>query len=217
MSELATGLCLMLVLMLRSYNTLERRTFEEWSSILDLSTRWGFTSIRDLAIRCITYMVPPYSRCQSTREPSIILSQLLLARKHAVGHWIVPALLELCKRPEPLSLEEARLMDFEDVLFVGSVRQTVRPPTLTVVGGGIRNCIRAWKIGEPWSLESESTDNLVLEPQVDIPPTGVEIAEESGNPEVPVPNTTGRKKKPSALASARSSGLCSRCRKHTVT
>jgi hypothetical protein len=25
-------------------------SFEEWSSILDLSTRWGFTSIHDLAI-----------------------------------------------------------------------------------------------------------------------------------------------------------------------
>ena len=204
MSELATDLCLMLVLMLRSYNTLERRTFEEWSSILDLSTRWGFTSIRDLAIRCITYMVPPYSRCQSTREPPIILSQLLLARKHAVGHWIVPALLELCKRPEPLSLEEARLMDFEDVLFVGSIRQAVRSPTLMVLGGGIRNCIQAWKGGEPWSLKSEPQDNLIHEPQVDTPPptaaTGVEIAEESGNPERG-PVSSPKKKK-----------LCSRCR-----
>ena len=131
------------------------------------------------------------------------MSQLLLARKHAVEHWIVPALLELCKRPEPLSLEEARLMDFEDVLFVGSIRQAVRSPTLMVLGGGIGNCIQAWKIGEPWSLESEPPDNLVLEPQVDILPTGVEIAEEGGNPE-PGPVSSPKKKK-----------LCSRCRRIT--
>jgi hypothetical protein len=176
----------MLVLMRRSYNTLEERSFEEWSSILDLSTRWGFTSIRDLAIRRITCVVPPHSQRRTTRKPPIkppvILSQLLLARKHAVEHWIVPALLELCKRPEPLSLEEARLMDLEDVFFVGSVRQTIRSPTLMVRGGGIRNCIQAWKSGEPWSLGLESPGNLVHEPQGNTPPTGGEMAKESGNP-----------------------------------
>ncbi len=122
---------LMLVLVPRNYNTLERRTFEEWSSILDLSTRWGFTSIHDLAIRCIRIPDP--------------LKTLLLARKHSVEEWILPALLELCKRPEPLILEEARLMDFEDVVLVESVRQAVRSSTLTVDGTGIRDHIRAWK------------------------------------------------------------------------
>jgi len=121
----------------QNYNTLEGRTFEQWSAILDLSTRWGFTNIRDLAIRCI--------------KPPNPLDRLLLARKHAVEAWTLPALLELCERPEPLSLEEARLMDFEDVVLVGSVRQTVRSSTLTVSGTGIGNYVRAWKSGEPWS------------------------------------------------------------------
>jgi hypothetical protein len=65
--------------------------------------------------------------------------------------WIQPALLELCRRPQPLSLEDARLMDFEDVILVGSVRQTARSSTLTVDGTGIMNCIRAWQSREPWS------------------------------------------------------------------
>ena len=123
--------------MLRNYNALENRTFEEWTSILDLSTRWGFTSIRELAIRCIKSPDP--------------LNRLLLARKYAVEQWIHPALLELCERPEPLSLEEARLMDFEDVLLLGTVRQRARSPTLLAQGAGIGNCIQAWKSGEPWS------------------------------------------------------------------
>ena len=128
---------LMLVLLFRNYNTLERHTFEQWSAILDLSTRWVFTSIRELAIRC---MRPP--------DP---LKKLLLARKCAVEEWTLPALLELCERSEPLSLEEARLMDFEDVLLVGSARQNVRSSTLTVDGTEIGNCIRAWKSERPGS------------------------------------------------------------------
>ena len=128
---------LILLLILRNYNTLERRTFDEWSAILELSTRWGFTDIRDLAIRCIR-----------PRDP---LKKLLLARKNNIDMWIQPALLELCLRPQPLSLEEARLMDFEDVILVGSVRQTTRSSTLTVGGTGIMNCIQAWQSRKPWS------------------------------------------------------------------
>jgi hypothetical protein len=64
--------------------------------------------------------------------------------------------LELCERSEPLSLEEARLMDFEDVVLVGSVRQTVRSSTLMVDGTRIGNYIRAWKSGEPCSPVPES-------------------------------------------------------------
>ena len=128
---------LTLVLILRNYNTLERRTFEEWSAILNLSTRWGFTSIRDLAIRCI--------------NPHDPLKKLLLARKNKIDMWIQPALLGLCLRPQPLSVEEARLMDFEDVILVGSVRQTARSSTLTVDGTGIMNCIQAWQSREPRS------------------------------------------------------------------
>jgi hypothetical protein len=128
----------MLVRILRNYNTLEKRTFEEWSAILDLSTRWGFTSIRDLAIRCIRPVDP--------------LKKLLLARKYNIDVWTQPALCELCMRLQPLSLEEARLMEFEDVILVGSVRQTARSSTLTVDGTGIMSCIRAWRNREPSGL-----------------------------------------------------------------
>ena len=133
----------MLVLILRNYNALETRTFEQWSAILDLATRWGFTSIRDLAIRCI--------------KPPIPLDRLILARKHALEKWILPALLDLCERPEPLSLEEARLMDFEDVVLVGSVRQTVRSSTVDATRIG--DFVRAWKSGKTRSPIPDSPNN----------------------------------------------------------
>ena len=95
-----------------------------------------------------------------------------MARKHAVEKWILPALLELCERPEPLSLEEARLMDFDDVVLVGSVRQTVRPSTLAVNGTGVGNIVRAWMSGEPCSSVPDSSNNPVQThlPQSGIPP-----------------------------------------------
>jgi len=142
----------------QNYDTVDKRTFEQWSAILDLSTRWGFTSIRDLAIRC-------------TKHPNP-LDRLILARKHAVEEWTLPALLELCERPKPLSLEEARLMDFEDVVLVGSVRQAVRSSVLTVNGTGVGNCIRAWKGEEPCSSVPDTPKNAVQIhlPQSDTPP-----------------------------------------------
>ena len=150
----------MLVLILRNYNTLEKRTFEEWSAILDLSTRWGFASIRDLAIRCIR------------PDP---LQKLVLARKNDIDMWIQPALLELCLRPQPLSLEEARLMDFEDVILVGSVRQTARSSTLTVGGKGIMNCIQAWQNRKPWNpITTPQTSPSLIPVPLDGPATAGE-------------------------------------------
>lgn len=123
--------------MLRDFNALEEQSFEELSSILDLSTRWGFTSIRDMAIRCI--------------EPPTPHERLTLGRKYGVDEWIPLALQELCERPQPLTQDEARLMDFEDVVLVGSVREKVRNQALTVNSAGIKDCVEALKRGEPWT------------------------------------------------------------------
>jgi hypothetical protein len=131
------GRTLGIYLLLRNFNTLQERSFEEWSSILDLSTRWGFTSVRDLALRCA--------------NPPSAYHRLLLARKHAIDQWILPALSELCERPQPLSVDEARLMDVEDIVLVGSVRESVRSHALSVNSAEIKDCIEAWKKGEPWS------------------------------------------------------------------
>ena len=131
------GRTLGIYLLLRNFNTLQERSFEEWSSILDLSTRWGFTSVRDLALRCA--------------NPPSAYHRLLLARKHAIDQWILPALSELCERPQPLSVDEARLMDVEDIVLVGSVRESVRSHALSVHPAKIKDCIEAWKKGEPWN------------------------------------------------------------------
>lgn len=87
-------------------------SYEQWRSVLHLSTRWGFDSLRRLALRSI--------------HPPTACDRLLLARKYSVDHWIVPALTALCERTSPISLNEARGMSVEDVVLVATVREHIR-------------------------------------------------------------------------------------------
>ena len=86
--------------------------------MLHLSTRWDFTSIRRLALNNI--------------QPPTPYDRLLLARTYSVSDWVVPALSELSKRRAPLSLDEARKMDIEDVVLVATVREDIRNRALQV-------------------------------------------------------------------------------------
>src|SRR6266850_2498845 len=93
-------------------------SYEEWKSVLCLSTRWGFTSIRKLALNSI--------------EPPTPHDRLLLARKYSVDDWVIPALSAMCEGLAPLTLTEARQMDIEDVILVSTVREDIRSRTLQV-------------------------------------------------------------------------------------
>ncbi|KAI9465226.1 hypothetical protein BJY52DRAFT_1114002, partial [Lactarius psammicola] len=86
-------------------------SYEQWRSVLHLSTRWGFASRRRLALESI--------------KPPTSYDRLLLARKYAVDHWVIPALTALCERTAPLSLDEARRMNIEDVVLVATVREDI--------------------------------------------------------------------------------------------
>ncbi|KAH8996890.1 hypothetical protein EDB92DRAFT_2083973, partial [Lactarius akahatsu] len=87
-------------------------TYKQWKSILHLSTRWGFASLRKLALNSIR---PPTSH-----------DRFVLARTYSVDHWVLPALIALCERTLPLSLDEARQMSLEDVVLVARVREEIR-------------------------------------------------------------------------------------------
>jgi hypothetical protein len=93
-------------------------TYDKWVSVLYLSTRWGFSSIRKLALASINPPTP-YDR-------------LLLARAYSVDHWVIPALCALCERTAPLSLDEARNMKIEDVVLVATVREDIHNIKLRV-------------------------------------------------------------------------------------
>jgi hypothetical protein len=103
--------------------------------VLHLSARWGFASIRKLALSSI--------------EPPTPHDRLLLARKYSVDHWVVPALSALCERMASLTLSEARQMDIEDVILVSTVREDIRNRTLQVDTAEIPRRVEA---EQAWAL-----------------------------------------------------------------
>ena len=109
-------------------------SYEEWRSVLHLSTQWDFAPIRRLALNNI--------------QPPTPHDQLLLARTYSIDHWVVPALSALCERSAPLSLDEARQMDIEDVVIVASVREDIRNNSLQVVGAEIPGRVEAAQAGK---------------------------------------------------------------------
>ena len=91
-------------------------SYEQWKSVLQLSTRWGFASLRKLALKSI--------------RPPTAHDKLVLARTYSVEQWVLPSLTALCSRELPLSLDEARQMDIEDVILVAAVREDLRGEAL---------------------------------------------------------------------------------------
>ena len=118
-------------------------SYEEWKSVLHLSTRWGFTSIRRLALGAI--------------KPPTPHDRLLLARTHSIDDWVVPALSALCERTEPLTLSEARQMDIEDVVLVVTVRESIRSRTLQAKVAEISRYIEAAQAGIHAGYEAFAT------------------------------------------------------------
>ena len=104
-------------------------SYEQWKSVLHLSTRWGFASLRNLALRSI-------------KLPTAF-DQLLLARTYDVDHWVLPALSALCERTIPISLKDARQMGIEDVVVVATVREEIRSQRSFVDTAGIKRRIKA--------------------------------------------------------------------------
>ena len=115
-------------------------SYKEWKSVLHLSTLWDFTSIRRLALNNI--------------QPPTPHDQLLLARTYSVDHWVVPALSALCERSAPLSLDEARQMDIEDVVLVATVREDIRNHTLQVDAPEIPGRVEAAQAGKLVRIDS---------------------------------------------------------------
>ncbi|KAI0000986.1 hypothetical protein BJV77DRAFT_253601 [Russula vinacea] len=107
-------------------------SYEQWKSVLHLSTRWGFASLRNLALNSI--------------KPPTAFDRLLLARTYSVDHWVLPALSALCKRKRPTSLKEAHQMRIEDIVVVATVREEIRSQKTFVDTAGLERQIEAAQV-----------------------------------------------------------------------
>jgi hypothetical protein len=125
-------------------------SYKEWVSVLQLSTRWGFASLRKLAL--------------ASMKPPTPHDQLLLARTYSIDHWILPALSALCERTAPLSPDEARKMKIEDVVMVATVRESIRDQTVRVDATEIALRVEAAQVGKLSS--AQGVDDPLTRPAI---------------------------------------------------
>ncbi|KAI6095252.1 hypothetical protein EV401DRAFT_2062470 [Pisolithus croceorrhizus] len=84
---------------------------EQWTSVLKLSTAWNFERLRQAAIDALT-------------ESGIgAVDRVVLSQRYYIKNWLLPALNELARRPEPIILEEAQRMGIDIALKLASVRE----------------------------------------------------------------------------------------------
>ena len=76
-------------------------------------------------------------------DPPNACERLLLARKYNIDAWALPALSALCERRLPVSLEEARQMNIEDVVLVATVREEILGNKLPANMAGTSRRIKA--------------------------------------------------------------------------
>ncbi|PVG03273.1 hypothetical protein CPB86DRAFT_695243 [Serendipita vermifera] len=97
----------------------EAFTLAEWTSILDLATRWDFTTIRRYAIAQLECF------SDDTLTPALRVS---LANRFSItgAAWSLQPLAKLVSREEPLTIEDAQLLGLELTILVARAREEVR-------------------------------------------------------------------------------------------
>ncbi|KAA1470535.1 hypothetical protein DENSPDRAFT_742471, partial [Dentipellis sp. KUC8613] len=88
-------------------------TVEGWTSVLRLSTKWSFSSIRTLATGAL-------QRIASS------VDKVVLGRTYDIGAWLRPNLVALCDREQPLTMDEGLRLGVRDVILITSVRESLR-------------------------------------------------------------------------------------------
>ncbi|KAF9016109.1 hypothetical protein BDZ89DRAFT_994726 [Hymenopellis radicata] len=89
-------------------------TFEDWTSILKLSTMWGMSDIRQLAVDNL-------SKCMALRRDPV--EYIVLAKAYEVVAWLRHGYQELVKRTEPISPEEAERIGWVASIQIYQIRE----------------------------------------------------------------------------------------------
>ncbi|KZP33840.1 hypothetical protein FIBSPDRAFT_678875, partial [Athelia psychrophila] len=92
------------------YGLFTASTVEEWTAILSLADRWGFKSIRALAVKKLGPIASE-------------IDYIVLGRKYGVDKWLSDAYEAVCRRDMPLTLEEGRRLGVDDVIRINNIRQ----------------------------------------------------------------------------------------------
>lgn len=82
-------------------------------SILHLAHRWGFESIKQLAITNLSATLPGIER-------------IALGRRYGIDHWLCAAYQAVCTREDPPSVKECSTLEVEDIMRISAIRQAYR-------------------------------------------------------------------------------------------
>ena len=91
-------------------------SLDQWVSVLKLSSMWEFHAPRTAAINHLTIL-------SGSIDP---VDKLVLAIQFEIKVWMLPTLLKLAQRAEPITMEEGRRMGFETALKLSAVREKVK-------------------------------------------------------------------------------------------
>ncbi|CCM00973.1 uncharacterized protein FIBRA_03021 [Fibroporia radiculosa] len=80
-------------------------TFDEWASVAEFASKWLFTDIRGLAIERATAV-------------GTLAEKIVMARRYNLLELLCEARREIRERPQPLTLEEGRLLGVDEVIIL---------------------------------------------------------------------------------------------------
>ncbi|KAF7973593.1 hypothetical protein HWV62_14888 [Athelia sp. TMB] len=86
------------------------KSTKQWISMLHLSAKWGFESIKLLAIDRLTARAAP-------------IDKIVLGRRYAIDEWLPGAYEAICARADPLTLEEGMKLGVEDTVRISATRE----------------------------------------------------------------------------------------------
>ncbi|KIJ63370.1 hypothetical protein HYDPIDRAFT_113359 [Hydnomerulius pinastri MD-312] len=126
--------------------------YEQWTSVLKLSTLWEFTGLRQRAIDTLSALSIP------------AVEKIVLAYRYNATTWLLPAMNELAQRPEALTVEEAGRLGFEIAFKLASVREQL---ALRTVSRSLRCSCHSrdgHRCGNRYSWHGYTADGLSVDP-----------------------------------------------------
>src|SRR5882762_2875371 len=93
-----------------------RFSHRRWIALLSIASRYDMDKIRERAIKQI-------SRAQPSVDP---VDKIILAEKHDISTWLVPAYIALCHRETTLEESEAMKLGLSVTVKLNRAREAVR-------------------------------------------------------------------------------------------
>ncbi|VDC03771.1 unnamed protein product [Peniophora sp. CBMAI 1063] len=135
----------------KNYREHELQSGEEWTAVLRLATMWKVESIRELAIQQLDDLSSP-------------LERLVLSRSYDVQGWLLPAFVGLIMRENPLTLEEMRKIELQDLVVITTAREAMLSGRLPCDEEHARNYV----LEDVLKMGQTSEDTLTLPRRSDI-------------------------------------------------